>query len=136
LCASPATAEEDLRAVPLEAGEAAPFTGQLLTPDLAAKLGSKAELCSEKAKLEQEHRQRICMAKVTHIEDINVIRSQALLDKNKILTDALEASQRGQEIPFWDEPGFVWPVALTIGAAVGVGLAFGSAWLMAQVPTS
>ena len=107
-----------------------------MTPDLAAKLGSKAELCSKKSELEREHRQRMCMAKVRYIEDVNIIRSKALVDKNKILAAALEASQRGQEIPFWEEPGVIWPIALTIGTAVGVGLAFGSAWLMAQVPAS
>ena len=120
--------------MPLEVGEAAPFTGQLLTPDLASKLGSKAELCSIKAEVEREHRNRMCLAKVDYIENVNVIRSRALLDKIEVLESALASSQRGQEIPFWDEPGFVWPVALVIGTAVGVGLAFGGAWMMAQVP--
>ena len=132
LFALPATAEEDLRAVPLTVGDAAPFTGQLMTTDLAIKLGSKAELCSATAEVDRAHRTRMCMAKVDYVENVNLIRSRALLDRNDTLTAALEASQAGQEIPFWDEPGFIWPVAIAIGTAVGVGIAFGSAWVMAK----
>lgn len=135
MSAWPATAE-DIRVVPLEEGEPAPFKGQLLTIDAAAKLGTKAELCSEKAKLERAHQHRMCMAKVDYIEQVNVIRSKADLDKIKVLEAALEASQKGQEIPFWDEPGFIWPVAITAGVVIGaVGLGAGAwAWSKLAVP--
>lgn len=51
---SAARADEapDLRAVPLQAGEPAPFDGQLLTPELAIRLGQKAEGCEERINIE------------------------------------------------------------------------------------
>jgi len=37
---------------PLQAGDKAPYVGQLLTPDLAIKLGQKAVYCDARIKLE------------------------------------------------------------------------------------
>lgn len=121
-----AAQEQDLRSVPLEKGERAPFAGQLITPDLAANLGSKAELCKTKAELELDYQ--------TKLREMGSMFGKAVCDnkletmafKMKLLSKELEAERSRT---FWGDPMIVAPIA----AFSGVAFAFGAVLAAAQL---
>lgn len=123
-------------AVALKKGDPAPFAGQLLTPELAVSLSVGAEKCLEKYAIDIAHEKRICKLASTHAASLTRIHSAEEEAKVKILENALKSVQAQKEIPFWEEPGFVGPVAFGIGVAVSLGVAYASVWAWQQVANS
>lgn len=123
-------------AVPLEAGEAAPFAGQLLTPDLALKLGMGLEGCRARKKLELEHTREMCRVRAAYEVADRKIREGGLQDRVTLLESELERAHLAAQRPWWEDPGFVTPVAFTAGLAVSGALVFGAVWAAGQLGLS
>ncbi|HET6494144.1 MAG TPA: hypothetical protein VFH61_02130, partial [Thermoleophilia bacterium] len=135
LCVSAPTRADDA-AVPLEAGEAAPFAGQLLTPELALKLGMGLEGCRERSKLQLEHAREMCRVRSAYEVADRKIREGALADKVTLLTAELDRALLDGQTPWWEEPGFVTPVAFGAGLVVSAALVFGAVWAAGQLGIS
>lgn len=110
-------------AVPIVAGDRAPFTGQLLTTELALQLGSAADDCKSRDKLEVER----CLedAKI----DLDTERTARTSDNRafegqlKQLQEQLARAQKVAEEsapPFYAQPWFVAPVVAIITGGVMV----------------
>lgn len=97
----------------LKAGELAPFTGELLSPSLAAELAVKAKGCKERIKLE--------VAKTS-----SVVKEQCRADLQLVTKDVIDLEARNQELEEELKKSQPWflhplPVAVTsILATLGV----------------
>ena len=109
-----------LCAVPVAAGQPAPYDGQLLTPDLALHLGQQAEGCDarlrlltnrmgQEAGIEQRRLRSLGAA------EINTLRT-ALLDCDHALTEVQQALR--QQHPWWRSPALWLPVVAVASAGV------------------
>lgn len=114
-------------------GEPAPFTGQLLTPSLAAELAVGIDHCYETKKLELGHAERSCKLRVKGATGPLETDVRALQGKLKVTQAALEEAQKQREIPFWEEPMFVGTVAFLGGVVIAGVLAYAGVWAVGQL---
>jgi hypothetical protein len=108
---------------PIHEGQAAPFSGVLLTVELAASLGTKAEFCARRIKAEVDHAGRLANLELVNQQKLHKIDQEAWQQKEKLLLGELESKHS-----IFREPWFVATVSvvLTLGvvgvAAYGLGV--------------
>lgn len=129
----PGLVEPVHHAVPLEKGEPAPFSGQLITPDLAADLAVGLERCEKRQELELKHAEMQCKLRVKGAQAVQDSQLRAANAKIKVLQAALEEARKQRERPFWEEPFFVAPVAVGATVVVTTAVVFGSVWAVGQL---
>lgn len=125
--------QNELRAVELKLGDPAPFAGQLLSPLLAIKLGVGLDHCLDTKKLEIEHASERCNIKIEHENAMRTIQVGARDDKIKLLENALDHANKRAEIPFYEKPDFIWPVAIVSGIIIGGAIIGGSIYAVGQL---
>jgi hypothetical protein len=106
----------------LHQGDVAPFTGQLLTSELAIRLGQKAELAARTIGLEVDFAKRqaavdLNLEKQLHANDVAAKDREIALLKEQA------------KVPFYTHPAFVAPIT----AVVAVGLVVLSVWAAGQL---
>jgi len=96
---------------PLIEGETAPFSGQLMTPRRAAKLGVRAASVDERVKLAIEETEELWRIK---------LEKEQALRKNDNETNALKLQllEKAVDRPFYEHPLFV--AAATVAGCVAV----------------
>lgn len=108
---------------PINKGQAAPYSGQLLTPVLAIRLGQDAEHCDDRLDLELAHTSSLARIRLDYEKALRVVDVRQLTRER----DAYERDRdfwkgeagRKVEPPHWTaSPYFVVPVAVlaTLGA--------------------
>jgi hypothetical protein len=107
---------------PVNKGQVAPYSGQLLTPTLAIRLGQTAEHCDDRIELEVSHTSSIARVRLDYERALRVADVRQLTRER----DAFERDRdfwktetaRRVEPPHWtSSPYFVVP--LTVLATVG-----------------
>ena len=96
---------------PLLEGEEAPFSGQLLTPRRAAKLGVRAADADERARLAVEETEELWKIKLQKEKDLRKLDNETNALKIKLLTEAADR-------PFYEHPLFV--AVATVAGCVAV----------------
>lgn len=124
------------QAVPLEKGDKAPFTGQLLSTDLAIELGMGLDNCKQKKKLEVAHEKATCKVKLEHEKAMRVLETGNLNDKVKILQASLEESQKAAVRPWWDDPTLAATTGFMVGLVVSAAIVYGAVWAAGQLGMS
>lgn len=112
-------------AVDLERGAQAPFSGQLLTPELALVLGQRAERAEERCRLAVAREQELGGIEASKQIKLREVEAQACAAAEKRLTGLLE---QAQEKPLIEHPAFV----ATISVVVTAGVLLGAWWLAVQ----
>lgn len=120
-------------ATPMERGDTAPYSGQLLTPTLAIGLGQKADSCEKRWKLKLEH-------------DLSLVRIQLDLETQKHQIDVEVRDQQIQLLtqrlkeataePWYEHPAFVSAAAVVITVAVTVAIFYAAVEIRNQAQTS
>lgn len=101
---------------PLQEGEVAPFTGQLLTPRLAVNLGQKATGCDWRVQLERDYVDRMAVVdrdlllKKVHLE-METYQNELKLYRDEI--------NRINKTPWYQRP-----IILVVGTFLASGLVF------------
>jgi hypothetical protein len=131
LCALAASARADpvpecdpddpkLCATPIRKGELAPFDGQVLTTELAIKLGQKAEFCDKRLVIELSRATQLAEIELAKEKAFRKIDQDMHAEQLRILRSKIDDSL---DRPFWREPWFVAAATatITVAAVVGVG---------------
>lgn len=104
-------------AAPLQRGQAAPFDGQLLTPELAIDLGLKADGCEGRVALEVDYAKRAAAVELGLEQQLRRIdqdacrQAQALWEKR--YAEAIEPP------PLYERPWFIAGVTFVVTVAAG-----------------
>lgn len=103
-------------------GEPAPFTGQLMTKELAIPMGQKADTCDVVTRREVDF--------VRKVERVEADRVQKLADVDKKGCDdrhAFMSTELDKATAWHRQPAFVIPVTMvvTIGIVLATGYAMG-----------
>ena len=103
-------------AVGLQEGQKAPFTGQLLSNDLAVQLGLKADGCDARLAVEVDFAKRTAQVETDLAKHLHEIDRDACKATTTVLHDRLRQAMEAQ--PFYERPWFVATVTavLTVGA--------------------
>lgn len=106
---------DGLIATPLAKGEPAPFTGQLLSPELALTLGIKADQCDIRLDLATKRVQRLADIDLTLCKRLQKIASESASERRAALLRRIERAES-----VWRSPAIVATisVALTLAAVV------------------
>jgi len=112
-----------LCAQPLLQGEPAPFDGQLLSPELAIKLGQRALDFDIELTIQLDRQQKLHDIEMGYLKDVYELEKVAAEKKIDVLEEALEEAG---EIPWYQTPGFV---AVVSCVATGL-LIFGASYLV------
>ena len=115
-------ADPDLCSMAVTAGDKAEFSGQLLTPGLALKLGQKAEQCDARMKAEVDFAK--ALAKV----DLD-LEKKLRANETEALRQELALVKERMKVPWYERPWFV----VTVTIVLTVGLVGVSAWGMGQL---
>jgi len=110
-------ADPRLCAAPLLKGDPAPYSGQLLTTELAIQLGQKADTCDTRLKLEVAFATKLAAVDLGLERSLHRNDLDASSDREAVLLRELTAAQ---DTPFWREPVFLVPVSTLGGAALMV----------------
>ena len=110
-------------ALQLEMGSPAPFTGQLLTPNLALDLSLKANTCDERLQLELKYQKALFNIDLNLEKQLRKNDEIHYKRENALLTKRLEEAHYR---PFYEHPIFV----AAITAAVVLLTVYGTAELM------
>lgn len=107
-------------AAPILKGEAAPFDGQVLTTELAIKLGQKADFCDKRLAIELSRATQLADIELEKMRALRKIDEDAHAEQLRIMQKKVDAAL---DRPFWREPWFValTTATVTLAAAVGVG---------------
>jgi len=108
--------------LPLAKGATTPFSGQLLTPELAIDLGQKAYFCDERLDLTLKFERAKLQVDLDLEKQLRVQDREAWEAKEKVLMRELGASRSR---PFYEHPLFV--------ATVSVVLTVGVVWTAKEV---
>lgn len=107
---------------PMQAGQRAPYAGQLLTPKLAVDLGQRAQGCDARMELAVKFSQDSAQVDLQLEKSLRENDARAAAEREKILRDALDEARAR---PWYTHPAFVviTTVVLTLGLVVAVGYA-------------
>lgn len=117
LFASPVRADDALKAVPLAQGDIAPFGGQLLSTELALRLGLQAERCDALTKLTLDYERKRAEVQVKLEQDLR----GSLERRCRLEQKALRASITATAPAFYERPWFVVLVTSAAWVLVFVG---------------
>ncbi|MFA4944425.1 MAG: hypothetical protein WC789_06965 [Lentisphaeria bacterium] len=123
---------------PLQAGQVAPYAGQLLTPRLAVDLGQRAQGCDARMELAVQFAQDSAQVDLRLERSLRENDLKASAEREKILQDALQAAREAQKDPWYEHPAFVATISvvLTVGLVVAVGYALQAVEEGTDRPTS
>jgi hypothetical protein len=113
-------------AAPLQRGQAAPFDGQLLTPELAVSLGLKADQCDARVTLEADFCKKAADLERSYAEYIAEVDEEAAVQRNAVCQKQLETALA---VPLIERP---WLVA-TITAVLTVTAGSLAVWSAGQL---
>ena len=99
---------------PMQAGEPAPWSGQLLTMELAIDLSLKADFCNERIELAVEAAENRWFVKYNLAEELSGIR----LDAAKQSIKALQAALAEAGPPWYHEPWIVATLSVVVTVVV------------------
>ena len=122
-----------LEAVPIQKDEPAPFSGQLLTPQLAGELAAGVQVCLEKKAVELAHADRKCHLRVATETGACQIDVRALEAKIRVTEAALKEARKQRDTPFWEEPMLVGSAAFVVGVLVATVAIYGSVWAVGEL---
>ena len=112
-CCSAKAAEPAI--VPVQAGQPAPFAGQLIPPLTAARMGVSIESCDARIALDVAHAEEIAAAQVQYQRDLLAAADQAAQAREYALRQQLD-----EQRPRWyQHPAFIATVSV-IGGALAV----------------
>jgi len=109
-------------AVALDQGSVAPYSGQLLTHGLALRLGQKADRCDSVVDIERTYARRLVLVDLDLEKKLRENDARAHAEEMDLVRKELE-------IPWWERPAFVGPVAAVLGA----GLVILAVWAAGQL---
>lgn len=127
-------------AVHLEKGEAAPFSGKLLTDDLAISLGQKADQADARVKSEVEYQQRLAqvdltLATSTLNASLEAVEASVAAQKRQADYWEGRAKKSEEELsegpPWYDHPA-IWFSAGVVVTAVLVAILSGEIKIVSQ----
>lgn len=111
---------------PLMEGEVAPFSGQLLTPTLAIKLGQKAAEFDIRLEIELRYHKKMFELDLDLEKKLHEIDNKACTEKVDLLTERL----RDAKLDHWyQHPFFV----ATVSVVLTTGLFIGGVYLLRSV---
>jgi predicted ATPase len=104
----------------MEKGQQAPFSGQLLSPNLAIDLGQKASYCDERLSLELKHTEAKLSIDLTLEKQLRGNEKLTWEAEKKLLMDRLEEAKKPP--PWYTHPAFVITVTVigTFGVTYGI----------------
>lgn len=108
--------------MPLNAGDAAPYTGQLLGTKLAIRIGQLADQCEHKLQLERKRCNDLAAIDKIRTDGILAAEVEATRGQLASMQERLMRAQQAAadaEPPFYAKPWFVAPV-VAVGTAVAV----------------
>ena len=110
----------EMCATEVREGRPAPFTGQLMTLDLAISLGQKAGACDAVTEREVNFTRRIERLDVERVQKLHALDNDANAKRHMILLDQLK-----KERAWWRQPAVVAAVTavITVGMVVATGYA-------------
>lgn len=125
LCAlalsSPKCSTVDECAQPVYQGDEVPFTGQLLSTELAIAIGQKAEKCDERIKIDVGFAKKEAGLDLEHEKRLRAINQ----DAHALELGAVQADRdRWKELadtPFYEKPWFVVTITAVVVGAIFVG---------------
>ena len=95
--------------VEIKKGEVAPYTGQLLSTELAISLGTKAEFCGKRCDLELEFQQKTLKLDLVLEKKLRGMDQKAWKEQKDLLLKRLEESH---STPFYTHPIFISAVTV------------------------
>lgn len=110
-----------LCAQPLMQGQPAPFDGQLLTPELAIKLGQKALDFDIELSIQMGRQQKLHEIELNYQKELYEIEAKGAEDKIALLERRLEEAST---VPWYRTPVFVAVVSCVSTGLVFVGAAY------------
>ncbi len=114
--------DPELCAVPLSAGEAAPYDGQLLTTELAINLGQKAHSFDVRLKLELKRAEEKYRLELDYQKKVNEIDRKSCQEQTELLLNNLKEVQKAS---WYKHPAFV----ATVTGVVIIGLTLGGVYV-------
>jgi len=120
--------------VPLARGAPAPWSGQLLTDDLALQLGLGLRSCSERWGAALRYEQSACVFKMDGVERKARLELRFARAKHEACEVALRAEAAKAVRPWWEEPSFTVPAAFAAGALVVGAAAVGITIAIVRLP--
>lgn len=105
---------------PVEKGQVVPFSGQLLTPNLAISLGQKASFCDERLTLELKHVKAESTIDLTLEKQLRANDRLTWETEKKLLLERLEEAKAPP--PWYTHPAFVITVTIIGTAALAYGM--------------
>lgn len=103
---------------PLQKGEEAPFSGQLLSTELSLDLGLKADFCEEKLKLELDFQKKTLGLDLNLERQLRENDRKAWEAERALLIKRLEEAQAGH---WYEHPAFVATVTAVLTFLVVLG---------------
>lgn len=103
---------------PLQKGEEAPFSGQLLSTELSLDLGLKADFCEEKLKLELDFQKKTLGLDLNLERQLRENDRKAWEVERALLAKRLEEAQAGH---WYEHPAFVATVTAVLTFLVVLG---------------
>ena len=110
---SSALAADEPQAVPLAKGQPAPFDGQLLSTELAIRLGMKAETCERRVGIEVTHAARLVQVDLDLCERKREIDAAARQAERELMTKAVDGAA-----VWYRDPVFVAATSVVLTAVV------------------
>lgn len=106
---------------PLEAGDVAPFSGQLLTPSLAVKLGQRSYSFDARLKMETDFIEKSFQLDLEFEKKLRKIDNKSYANQVALLTDRLEKAKMEK---WYQQPMFIATVSVFLTGAIFVGSAY------------
>lgn len=103
---------------PLNEGEVAPFSGQLLTPTLAIKLGQKAAEFDIRLEIELKYHKKMYELDLNLEQELHRIDNKACTEQKELLTERLKDAKLDH---WYQHPFFVATVSVVLTTALFIG---------------
>jgi len=107
---------------PIEQGEEAPFSGQLITAERAARLVVASESCGAYMRTELERARALYELRLAQCGEKREAQAEANMRQLEALQRRLEAVE-GPLAPWWQRPEFLSSTALTVGVTLALTVA-------------
>lgn len=110
-------------ASPLVKGERAPYSGQLLTPDLALALGLKADRCDAMLKIEREAAKKETKITVELERQLKTNCDRRCKLEKRVIRWEVDHWKEAAKVPWYEKPVFVATVTAVVVGGMFYGLA-------------
>jgi len=113
--------DSELCSQPLVKGEAAPFSGQLLTPKLAITLAQKADSFDTRLAIELKYTEKMYRLDTDLQKKLHDLDQKACTEKVDLLTSRLKTAQQAH---WYQKPAFIVIITVILTSGVFVGGAY------------